>query len=102
MRRMANGEGCGACGFGLVSRAPGGLGSHRPPQLRGAVRKGLVERMKAGRKPLRDQGDLANGSFHFQKALPKTKEKRRGEAPKGAPARVMGRPSPPLKGRALP
>ena len=36
--------------------------------------QGLVERMNAGRKLLRDQGDLANGSFRFQKAVPRTKE----------------------------
>src|SRR4029077_11677834 len=60
--------------------------------------KGLVERMNAGRKPLRDQGDLANGSFRFQKAVPRTKEKRRSGAPKGAPARVMGRQFPPAGG----
>jgi hypothetical protein len=35
---------------------------------------GLVERMNAGRKSLRDQGDLENGSFRFQKAVPRTKE----------------------------
>src|SRR5947208_3321401 len=34
----------------------------------------------------------------FQKAVPRTKEKRRGEAPKGAPVRVMGRPFPPAGG----
>src|SRR5580765_4417464 len=60
--------------------------------------QGLVERMNAGRKPLRDQGDLANGSFRFQKAVSRTKEKRRGEAPKGAPVRVMGRPFPSAEG----
>ena len=34
----------------------------------------------------------------FQKAVSRTKEKRRGEAPIGAPARVMGRPFPPAGG----
>src|SRR5258707_14696392 len=34
----------------------------------------------------------------FQKAVPRTKEKRRGEAPIGAPVRVMGRLSPPAGG----
>ena len=36
----ANGERCGACEFGLVSRAPRGPRNHCPPQLRGAVRNG--------------------------------------------------------------
>src|SRR5260221_14729035 len=34
----------------------------------------------------------------FQKAVPRTKEKRRGEAPIGAPVRVMGRLFPPAGG----
>src|SRR5882724_7102247 len=34
----------------------------------------------------------------FQKAVPRTEEKRRGEAPKGAPARVMGRLFPSVEG----
>src|SRR5947207_417054 len=34
----------------------------------------------------------------FQKAVPRTKEKRRGEAPIGAPVRVMGRLFPPAEG----
>src|SRR5437660_11530387 len=48
----ANGEGCGACGFGLVSWASGGLGSHCPAQLCGSVRQragGADERR--GEKP---------------------------------------------------
>src|SRR5207342_1680563 len=36
--------------------------------------QGLVERMNAGRKSLRDQGDLENGSFRFQKAVSRLKE----------------------------
>ena len=67
-------SGGGACGFGLVSRASGGLGSHRPANYVGPSGNGLVERMNAGRKSLRDQGDLENGSFRFQKAVPRTKE----------------------------
>src|SRR5467141_3473828 len=34
----------------------------------------------------------------FQKAVPRTKEKRRGEAPIGAPVRVMGRLFPSAEG----
>src|SRR5258707_4227928 len=34
----------------------------------------------------------------FQKAVPRSKEKRRGEAPIGAPVRVMGRLFPPAGG----
>src|SRR5258705_14023058 len=87
----ANGEGCGACGFGLVSRAAGGLGSHCPAQLCGSVRQragGADERR--GEKPcwIKELSDC--GSFRLQKAVLRSKEKRRGEAPKGAPVRVMG------------
>src|SRR4051812_25289689 len=88
----SNGKRCGACGFGLVSRASGGLGSHCPAQLRGSARQragGADERR--GEKPcgIEELSDAA--PFRFQKAVPRTKEKRRGEAPKGAPARVMDR-----------
>src|SRR6266852_5195817 len=34
----------------------------------------------------------------FQKAVPRTKEKRRSGAPRGAPVRVMGRQFPPAGG----
>ncbi len=44
-------RGVGACGFGLVSRASGGLGRHRPAQYVGPSGNGLVERMKAGESP---------------------------------------------------
>ena len=94
----ANGEGCGACGFGLVSRAPGGLGSYCPAQLCGSVRQragGADERR--GEKPCGIKTPR-NGSFRFQKAVPRTEEKRRGEAPIGAPTRVMGRPFPSAEG----
>ena len=37
----------------------------------------------------------------FQKAVPRTKEKRRGEAPIGAPARVMGRLFPSAEGTGV-
>jgi len=47
----ANGEGCGACGSGLASRASGGLGSHRPAQLRGSVRKGWWSGWTQGESP---------------------------------------------------
>src|SRR5436190_17456959 len=49
-------------------------------------------RMNAGRKTPRNQGLSVKGApVRFQKAVSRTEEKRRGEAPIGAPARVMGR-----------
>ena len=95
----ANGEGCGACGSGLVSRASGGLGSHRPAQLRGSVRQragGADERRGEKSCGMRELSDC--GSFRLQKAVLRSKEKRRGEAPIGAPVRVVGRLFPSAEG----
>ena len=83
---------------GLAHSSPGASGVIARPNYVGPSGNGLVERMNAGRKPLRDQGDLENGSFRLQKAVPGTKEKRRGEAPIGAPVRVMGRLFPSAEG----
>jgi hypothetical protein len=56
----------------LASSSPGASGVTARPNYVGPSGNGLVERMNAGRKTLRDQGDLANGSFRFQKAVPRT------------------------------
>ena len=56
----------------LASLSPGASGDTARPNYVGPSGNGLVERMNAGRKTLRDQGDLANGSFRFQKAVPRT------------------------------
>jgi hypothetical protein len=59
---------------------------------------GWWERMNAG-ESLRNQGRSVKAApVRFQKAVPGTKEKRRGEAPKGEPVRVMGRPFPSAEG----
>ena len=57
-------------------RQPGLRGPREsPPGPTTWVRpQGLVERMNAGRKSLRDQGDLENGSFRLQKAVSRSKE----------------------------
>jgi hypothetical protein len=81
---------------------PGASGDTARPNYVGPSGNGLVERMKAGESP-RDQGLSVKGApVRFQKAVPRTKEKRRSGAPKGAPARVMGRQSRPLTGWVLP
>src|SRR5947209_1466051 len=55
--------------------------------------------MNAGAKNPAGSRSLAIAApFRFQKAVPRTEEKRRGEAPIGAPVRVMGRPFPPAGG----
>src|SRR5689334_18463210 len=58
----------------LASSSPGASGVTARPNYVGPSGNGLVERMNAGRKTLRDQGDLENGSFRLQKAVPRTKE----------------------------
>ena len=60
--------------MGLAHSSPGASGDTARPNYVGPSGNGLVERMNAGRKSLRDQGDLENGSFRFQKAVPRTKE----------------------------
>src|SRR5436190_22274092 len=55
--------------------------------------------MNAGAKNPAGSRSLAIAApFRFQKAVPRTKEKRRGGAPTGAPARVMGRLFPSAEG----
>src|SRR5207244_8333970 len=54
---------------------------------------GLVERMKAGETPW-NQGRSNGRPCPFPEGGPEDEGKRRGEAPKGAPVRVMDRPFP--------
>src|SRR5436190_3487429 len=55
--------------------------------------------MNAGAKNPAGSRSLAIAApFRFQKAVPRTKEKRRGEAPIGAPVRVTGRLFPSAEG----
>ena len=60
--------------MGLANPSPGALGVIARSNYVGPSGNGLMKRMNAGRKSLRDQGDLENGSFRFQKAVPRTKE----------------------------
>src|SRR5712675_2127580 len=84
---------------GLAHSSPGALGATARPNYVGPSGNGLVERMNAGAKNPAGSRSLAIAApFRFQKAVPRTKEKRRGEAPIGAPVRVMGRPFPPAGG----
>jgi len=88
----------GACGSGLASRASGGPRRHRPAQLCGSVRQRAGEADESGGNPVESRAVVNGAPVRFQKAVPGTKEKRRGEAPIGAPARVMGRPFPSAEG----
>src|SRR5947207_4309661 len=85
--------------MGLASLSPGASGVTARPNYVGPSGNGLVERMNAGAKNPAGSRSLANAApFRFQKAVPRTKEKRRGEAPIGAPVRVMGRLFPSAEG----
>jgi hypothetical protein len=60
---------------------------------------GLVGADERGGNPAESRAfRLSAAPVRFQKAVPGSKEKRRGEAPIGAPARVMGRPFPSAEG----
>jgi hypothetical protein len=62
---------------------------------------GWWKRMKAGESPLNQGRSVKAAPVRFQKAVPRSKEKRRGEAPIGAPVRVMDRLFPPAGGTGL-
>ena len=53
--------------MGLAHSSPGASGVIARPNYVGPSGNGLVERMNAGRKTLRDSGDLENGSFRFRR-----------------------------------
>jgi hypothetical protein len=75
MRTHANGEGCGACGFGLASRASGGLGSHCPAQLLGPSGNGLVGADERRAKNSAESRAFRMGApVRFQKAVSRSKE----------------------------
>src|SRR5437763_11864297 len=59
---------------------------------------GLVGADERGGKPAESRAYRMGAPVRFQKAVPRTEEKRRGEAPIGAPVRVMGRLFPPAGG----
>ena len=60
---------------------------------------GLVEADERRAKNSAESMTYRKGApVRFQKAVSRTKEKRRGGAPIGAPARVMGRPFPSAEG----
>src|SRR3954471_3690453 len=84
--------------MGLAHSSPGASGDMARPKYVGPSGNGLVERMKAGESPWNQGRSVKAAPVRLQKAVPRTKEKRRGEAPIGAPARVMGRLFPPAGG----
>jgi hypothetical protein len=82
----------------LASSSPGASGDIARPNYVGPSGNGLVERMKAGESPWNQGRSVKAAPVRFQKAVPRTKEKRRSGAPEGAPVRVMDRQFPPAGG----
>jgi len=95
---LVGGAGSGACGFGLASRASGGLGRHRPAQLCGSVRQRAGGADESGGNPVESRAFVNGRPCPFPEGGPGDEGKRRGEAPIGAPVRVMGRPFPSAEG----
>ena len=83
--------------MGLANSSPGALGATARPNYVGPSGNGLVERMKAGETPW-NQGRSNGHPCPFPEGGPEDEGKRRGEAPIGAPACVIGRPFPSAEG----
>ena len=98
MRRMRTGRDAAPEGSASSAEPPGALGDTARPNYMGPSGNGLVERMKAGETPWNQGLSVKGAPVRFQKAVSRSKEKRRGEAPIGAPVRVMGRLFPPAGG----
>ena len=84
----ANGEDAAPAGSAYATELPGASGDIARPNYVGPSGNGLVERMKAGESPW-DQGRSNGHPCPFPEGGPEDEGKRRGEAPIGAPARVM-------------
>ena len=75
---------------GLAHSSPGASGDTARPNYVGPSGNGLVERMKAGESPW-DQGRSVKAApIRLQKAVPRTKEKRRSGAPRGERPTSLG------------
>ena len=85
--------------MGLAHSSPGASGDTARPNYMGPSGNGLVGADERGGNPAESRAfRLSAAPVRFQKAVPGSKEKRRGEAPIGAPARVMGRLFPSAEG----
>ena len=82
----------------LASLSAGASGDTARPNYVGPSGNGLVGADERGGKPAESRAYRMGAPVRFQKAVPGTEEKRRGEAPIGAPVRVMGRLFPSAEG----
>src|SRR6266568_3716970 len=74
----------------LANTHPGALGATARPNYVGPSGNGLVERMNAGRKPGGIKGVRMGPPVRLQKAVPRSKEKRRSGAPRGERPTSLG------------
>ena len=80
------------------NRASGGLGRHCPAQLHGSVRQRAGGADESGGNPVESRAFVNGRPCPFPEGGPGDEGKRRGGAPIGAPARVMGRLFPSAEG----
>src|SRR5258707_14791442 len=76
--------------MGLAHSSPGALGVTARPNHVGPSGNGLVKRMNAGRKPCGIKGVRMGAPVRLQKAVPRSKEKRRSGAPRGERPTSLG------------
>src|ERR1041384_6160660 len=99
MRRMRTGRDAAPAGSASSAGPPGASGDTARPNYVGPSGNGLVGADERGGKPAESRAfRLSAAPVRFQKAVSRSKEKCRGEAPKGVPVRVMGRLFPSAEG----
>jgi hypothetical protein len=98
MRRMRTGRDAAPEGSASSAGPPGASGDTARPNYMGPSGNGLVGADERGGKPAESRAYHMGAPVRFQKAVSRSKEKRRGEAPIGAPVRVMGRLLPSAEG----
>src|SRR5882724_9998923 len=74
----------------LAHSSPGALGVTARPNYVGPSGNGLVKRMNAGRKRCGIKGVRMGPPVRLQKAVPRSKEKRRSGAPRGERPTSLG------------
>ena len=75
---------------GLAHSSPGASGVTARPNYVGPSGNGLVKRMNAGRKSCGIKGVRMGAPVRLQKAVPRSKEKRRSGAPRGERPTSLG------------
>jgi hypothetical protein len=98
MRRMTTGRDAAPEGSASSAEPPGASGDTARPNYMGPSGNGLVEADERGGNPAESRAFRMGAPVRFQKAVSGSKEKRRGEAPKGVLVRVMDRRFPPAGG----